>query len=147
MNVVTLVGRMANEPSISTTTNGKRKVESAIGVTKFKSGGEKETMWINFVAFEYTADKIAKYIHRGDMFTIVGHLDVSSYLDKNGEQRKAWKVIVDSVPDLLPNNRRENADIEQDTVENIVKKDMKNRIEDLDKWSTPVFEEAGDLPF
>ena len=153
MNIVTLTGRMANEAVVSTTQNGARKVEGRIGVRKPKKGGEAETMWINFIAWEYTADKISAYVHKGDMFEIVGHLEVSSYTDRNGEQRKKWQVVVDAIPQLLPNaDKKAKAEVEyedkpKDTVANIVKKDMKSRMEDLDHWSTPVFEDAGDLPF
>ena len=148
MNIVILSGRLASEPTVKTTSNNKRVLETAIGVRK-GYGATRETMWVDLIAFEYTADKMASWLHKGDLFGIRGREDVSSYTDKEGKKRKSVKVIVDEIF-LFPNPKKAEIEYEekpQDTVGNLLKNDMKNRMEDLDKWSTPVFEDAGDLPF
>lgn len=64
----------------------------------FKSNdGERETDWIDVVAWNKSAEFVEKYFKKGDMIVISGRLQTRVYEDKNGNKRKAVEVIAASL--------------------------------------------------
>jgi single-strand DNA-binding protein len=62
----------------------------------FKTGGEKETDWIDCVAWRQTGEFIQKYFAKGRMIVVSGRLQVRSWEDKDGKKRKTAEVVVDN---------------------------------------------------
>ena len=96
MNICILMGRLTKEPELRSTQNGVSVVQFTIAVDRdfVRQGEERQSDFINCVAFRQTADFIAKYFGKGRMIAVQGSVQVRSY-DKNGEKRYVTEVIVD----------------------------------------------------
>lgn len=95
VNKVILLGRLGKDPELRETSSGH--------VCKFslatdKGGKQRDAGpdWHNVVAFNKTAELIAKYLKKGDQCYIEGRLNYSSY-EKDGEKRYFTEVVVDVV--------------------------------------------------
>ena len=95
MNVCTFIGRLGKDPEMRYTTNGKAVVSFSLGVNR--DGKKDETDWIEFVAWEKTAELIANYCHRGDLIGVTGSLQQRSWEDKDGKKRYAHEVKVNRI--------------------------------------------------
>ena len=89
MNVCTFIGRLGRDPEMRYTTNGKAVVSFSLGVNR--DGKKDETDWINFVAWEKTAEVIAKYCHKGDLIGVTGSLQQRSW-EKDGQKHTVHEV-------------------------------------------------------
>lgn len=83
INFVFLQGRLGQDPQTTTTNNGKHVTKVSIAV----DGRDDSTMWVNLVAFEKTGEFLQKYWKKGDLITVQGRLDISSYVDKNSGKK------------------------------------------------------------
>lgn len=134
INTVVLTGRLTANPELRTTPNGTSVTAFSIAVERsYKdANGEKQTDFINVVAWKGTAEFIIGYFHKGDMIGIVGNLQSRSYTDKNGNKRAVHEVVVQSAH--FCGGKTESK--------------TENSLPDVDK---PDFEEItmddGDLPF
>ena len=99
MNNVTLIGRICNDIEMKTTTNGVEVISFGLAVDrKFKNvNGEKQTDFINIVAWRKTAEFIYKYFSKGQQIAITGNIQTRNYEDKQGNKRTAFEVIADNV--------------------------------------------------
>lgn len=99
INTVVLMGRMTNDAELRTTTSGINVTAFSIAVDRdyVKQGEERQTDFINIVAWKKTADFISRYFHKGDMIAIDGSIQVRNYEDKNGNKRYATEVIAEKV--------------------------------------------------
>ena len=95
MNVCTFIGRLGRDPDMRYTTSGKAVVAFSLGVNR--DGKKDETDWINFVAWEKTADLIAKYCHKGDLIGVTGSLQQRNFEDKDGHKRTVHEVKVNRI--------------------------------------------------
>lgn len=95
MNVCTFIGRLGRDPDMRYTPNGKAVVAFSLGVNR--DGKKDETDWINFVAWEKTADLIAKYCHKGDLIGVTGSLQQRNFEDKDGNKRTVHEVKVNRI--------------------------------------------------
>lgn len=103
MNIVYISGRLGKEPELKSTSNGKTFVQGSIAVT----GYSKEiTYWINFQAWEKTAELISKYFTKGDMIGLKGEMQISSYETKDGDKKTNTFVKVDSI-EFYPKPKKE----------------------------------------
>lgn len=96
LNNVVLMGRLTAAPELRTTPNGTSVTAFSIAVERnYKpQGGERETDFINCVAWRGTADFISTYFNKGDMIAVTGAIQVRNYTDKNGNKRTAFEVII-----------------------------------------------------
>ncbi len=99
LNNVTLIGRLVANVELRTTASGKNVASFTIAVDRSftKTGEEKQTDFINIVAWNQTADFICRYFKKGSMIALVGSLQTRSYEDKNGNKRKAFEVVAREV--------------------------------------------------
>ena len=95
MNNCSFIGRLGKDPDMRYTTNGKAVVAFSLGVNR--DGKNDETDWINFVAWEKTADLIAKYFHKGDLIGVTGSLQQRNFEDKDGNKRTVHEVKVNRI--------------------------------------------------
>lgn len=98
LNNVVLMGRLTNDPERRTTPNGVSVTPFTIAVERnYKNGDEKQTDFINCVAWRGTADFVSTYFKKGQMIAIQGSIETRNYEDKNGNKRTAVEVRVDNV--------------------------------------------------
>ncbi len=97
MNKVILMGRITRDPELRSTPNGISVLSFSIAVDRRFSGknGERQTDFINCVAWRQTAEFIAKYFPKGRMIAVCGSLQTRSWDDQDGKKRYAMDVVVD----------------------------------------------------
>ena len=97
-NLVVLTGRLTADPELKTTSNGLSVTTFSIAVDRrYRSGEERQTDFINIVAWRQSAEFITKYFKKGNLIGIEGSIQTRRYQDKNGNNRTAFEVVVNNV--------------------------------------------------
>lgn len=100
LNKVTIMGRFTRDPELRQTTSGTPCASFALAVERDfadQSTGKRECDFIDCVAWKTTADFISKYFSKGSMAAIVGRLQIRTWQDKNGNNRRTAEVIVENI--------------------------------------------------
>ena len=99
MNKIVLIGNLTHDPETRSTPNGVTVCSFTIAVNRrFASqGGEKQTDFINVVAWRQTAEFVSRYFHRGSMIAVRGRIQQRNYEDKNGNKRTAFEIVAEEV--------------------------------------------------
>ena len=98
LNHVILQGRLTREPELRQITEDASALNFSIAVDRdyvAKTSGERETDFIDCVAYRNTAEFIAKYFPKGAMILIVGRLCVRNWRDKDGYKRRSTEIRVE----------------------------------------------------
>ena len=97
-NLVVLTGRLTADPELKTTPNGISVTSFSIAVDRrYRSGEERQTDFINIVAWRTSAEFICKYFKKGNLIGIEGSIQTRRYQDKNGNNRTAIEVVANNV--------------------------------------------------
>ena len=96
LNTVILMGRLTADPELRTTNTNLSVLSFSVAVDRSyqSQGQERQTDFINCVAWRQNADFISKYFRKGQMIAIEGAIQTRSYEDKSGAKRTAFEVIV-----------------------------------------------------
>lgn len=100
LNQIVLMGRLTRDPELRRTGSGVPVASFTIAVDRDysgKDGGEKETDFIEIVAWRNTAEFVSKYFSKGRMAVIHGRLQIRNWTDKDGNKRKSAEVVADQV--------------------------------------------------
>ena len=100
LNHIVIMGRLTRDPELRHTNNGTAVASFTLAVDRDfsgKDGGEKETDFIDCVAWRNTADFISKYFTKGRMAVVSGRLQVRKWKNNEGENRYSTEVIADHV--------------------------------------------------
>ena len=99
LNKIVLMGRLTRDPELRHTGNGTAVASFSLAVDRdFKSqGGEKETDFVDIVAWRSTADFVSKYFTKGRMAVVEGRLQLRDWTDKDGNKRRTAEIVADSV--------------------------------------------------
>ena len=99
LNHITLMGRLTRDPELRRTQSGTAVTSFTLAVDRdFKSpGGEKETDFIDIVAWRSTAEFVSKYFAKGRMAVVEGRLQIRDWTDKDGGKRRSAEVVADNV--------------------------------------------------
>lgn len=97
MNVCILMGRLTADPEPKRTPSGVSVTSFTVAVNRsyVKQGEDRQTDFIDVVAWRNTAEFISKYFRKGQMIAVHGSIQTRSYEDKHGNRRKAVEVLVD----------------------------------------------------
>lgn len=108
MNVICLNGRLTADPELKNTPNGVSVCSFTIAVDRNIKGkdGEKQTDFINCVAWRNTAEFVSKYFGKGKMIAVVGELQSRKYTDKDGNNRTVFEVLANQANFCGANNDR-----------------------------------------
>ena len=125
LNNVVIMGRLTRDPELRRTQSGTAVTSFTMAVDRdFKSqSGEKETDFIDVVAWRNTGEFAAKYLAKGRMAAVEGRIQVRDWQDKDGNRRKSVEVVADNVyfadskRDSKPQESRTVADQEFDEIE------------------------------
>ena len=95
LNVVVLTGRLTADPELRHTPNDIAVTSFTIAVNrKFaRPGEERQTDFIDIVAWRNTAEFVCKYFKKGQLIAIEGSIQTRSYQDKDGNKRKAFEIV------------------------------------------------------
>jgi single-strand DNA-binding protein len=99
LNRITIMGRLTRDPELRRTQSGTPVTSFTMAVDRdFKSqSGDKETDFIDVVAWRNTAEFAAKYFTKGRMAIASGRLQIRDWQDNNGNKRRSAEVIADSI--------------------------------------------------
>lgn len=100
LNKIVIMGRMTSDPELRRTGSGTPVASFTLAVDRDfsgKDGGEKETDFIDCVAWKHTADFVSKYFTKGRMAVVSGRLQLRGWTDKDGNKRRSAEVVADNV--------------------------------------------------
>lgn len=100
LNHITIMGRMVRDPELRRTGSGVAVASFTLAVDRDfsgKDGGEKETDFIDCVAWRNTGEFVAKHFTKGRMAVASGRLQIRSWKDKDGNNRRTAEVVADNV--------------------------------------------------
>ena len=143
MNKVILLGRLTKAPEIrySQTTNTKIALFTLAVNRRFaKQGEERETDFINIVAYSKLADFSEKYLSQGTQVNVVGRLQNRSYKDKNGTKKYISEIIAEEIYFADSKKKADESILWQNNSNNTQVTDTTGNIDGL-------FDSADDLPF
>ena len=99
LNRIILMGRLTRDPELRRTGSGTAVTSFSLAVDRdFKSqSGEKETDFIDIVAWRNTAEFVSKYFTKGRMAVVEGRLQIRDWTDRDGGKRRSAEVVADNV--------------------------------------------------
>lgn len=98
-NKAILVGRLTADPELKQTPNGVSVTSFSIAINRSyanKQTGERQTDFIDIVAWRSNAEFICRYFSKGKAILIEGEIQTRTYVDKQGQNRRAWEVVASS---------------------------------------------------
>ena len=109
LNRIIIMGRLVRDPELRTTQSGVSVTSFTLAVDRdFKSqNGEKNTDFIDVVAWRQTAEFVCKYFSKGRMAVAEGRLQIRDWKDRDGNNRRSAEVVADNV--YFGDNTRDNA--------------------------------------
>lgn len=99
LNQIFIMGRLTATPELRRTQSGTAVASFTLAVDRdFKAqNGEKETDFIDVVAWKSTAEFVSKYFSKGRMAVVAGRLQMRDWTDKEGNKRRTFEVVADHV--------------------------------------------------
>jgi len=92
------MGRLTADPELRQTTGGVAVTSFSIAVNRAfvsKSTGERPVDFLDIVAWRQTAEFVCRYFTKGRQILIEGSIQTRSYVDKAGNNRRAWEIVAD----------------------------------------------------
>ena len=99
LNHVTIMGRLTRDPELRRTGSGVAVASFSVAVDRDfgrNENGEKETDFIDCVAWRQTGEFVSKYFTKGRMIVVSGRLQIRSWTDKDGNKRRTAEVVADN---------------------------------------------------
>lgn len=106
INNVTLVGRTTRDIELRKTQSGKSVASFTIAVNRTFKTEEQSADFINVVAWNHSADFLARYVSKGGLIGVVGRIQTRNYDDKQGNRVYITEVVADSVQSLESRDER-----------------------------------------
>ena len=100
LNHIVIMGRLTRDPELRRTGSGVAVASFSLAVDRDfapKDGGERETDFIDCVAWRQTGEFVSKYFTKGRMAVVSGRLQIRSWTDKDGNKRRSAEVVADNV--------------------------------------------------
>ena len=100
LNHIVIMGRLTRDPELRRTGSGVAVASFTLAVDRDyspKDGGERETDFIDCVAWRQTGEFVSKYFAKGRMAVVSGRLQIRGWTDKDGNKRRSAEVVADNV--------------------------------------------------
>jgi single-strand DNA-binding protein len=99
LNKITLMGRLTRDPELRQLNSGASVASFSLAVDRdFKNqDGEKETDFIDIVAWRNTAEFVSKYLAKGRLVVVDGRLQIRTWTDNEGNNRRTAEVVASNV--------------------------------------------------
>lgn len=100
LNHAVIMGRLTREIDVRRTGSGTAVASFSVAVerdTANKDSGNRDTDFIDCVAWRGKAEFLQKYFQKGDMIVVCGRLNVRTWKDKDGNNRRSTEIIADDV--------------------------------------------------
>ena len=140
LNKIIIMGRLTIDPELRRTGSGTAVTSFSLACDRdFKSqSGDKETDFIEVVAWKNTAEFVSKYFSKGRMAVVEGRLQIRDWTDKAGNKRTTAEVVADNVY-FADSKRSESNDNQKENFNA-----LSGRLSDD---FVPISEEDGEIPF
>lgn len=99
LNCAVIMGRLTADPELRTTPNGISVTSFSVAVDRSyqRAGEDRQTDFINVVAWRNTAEFVSRYFRKGSMIAVQGSIQTRNYEDRNGNKRTAFEIVADNV--------------------------------------------------
>ena len=99
LNHITIMGRLTRDPELRRTGSGVAVTSFTVAVDRDMApqGQERETDFIDCVAWRGTGEFVSKYFPKGSMIVVSGRLQIRTWNDKEGNKRRTAEVVADNV--------------------------------------------------
>lgn len=112
LNHIVLMGRLTRDPELRYTQSQTPVASFSLAVDRdygSRDGGEKQTDFIDIVAWRQTAEFVSKYFTKGSLVAVSGRLQLRDWTDRDGNKRRSAEVVADNVY-FGESKRREGGD-------------------------------------
>ena len=115
LNHITIMGRLTRDPELRRTGSGIAVTSFTLAVDRdYKAkDAEKETDFIDCVAWRNTGEFVGKYFTKGRMAVVSGKLQIRGWTDKEGNKRRTAEVLAENV--YFADSKNEGSDSKQNT--------------------------------
>ena len=100
LNHITIMGRLTRDPELRYTQSQTPVASFTLAVDRDfgnRDGGEKQTDFIDCVAWRSTSEFVNKYFQKGSMAVVSGRLQIRDWTDREGGKRRSAEVVVDNI--------------------------------------------------
>ena len=100
MNQIVIMGRLTRDPELRHTQSGTAVASFTLAVDRRyapKDGGERQTDFIDVVAWQNLGEFVSKYFTKGQMAAVTGRLQIREWTDKDNNKRKSAEIVADNV--------------------------------------------------
>jgi single-strand DNA-binding protein len=98
LNTITLMGRLTRDPELRYTQSQTPVASFTLAVDRdFSRSEDKQTDFIDIVAWRQTAEFVSKYFTKGSMAVVNGRLQIREWTDREGNKRRSAEVVADNV--------------------------------------------------
>ncbi len=112
MNKVMLIGRITTKPELRYTSSNLPYTRFSVAINRTYSNqqGQRETDFINVVAWRKQAENVCNFLNKGSQVAVEGRLQSGSYDDKDGNKRYTLDVQADNVQFLESKSQSQTRD-------------------------------------
>ncbi len=142
MNKAFLIGRLTRDPELRYSSSNAAIVNFSIAIDRQYTNqqGQRETDFINIVAFQKQAENIKKYLSKGSLVAVDGRIQTRNYDDKDGKKVYVTEVVADRVQFLESKNASSSA---SGASNDVSPADFQNEIPQETNVSDDVFADFG----
>lgn len=100
LNHIVVMGRLVRDPELRRTGSGIAVASFSVAVDRDfgkNENGERETDFIECVAWRQTGEYVSKYFTKGRMAVVSGRLQIRNWTDKDGNKRRTAEIVADNV--------------------------------------------------
>lgn len=99
LNRITIQGRVVKKPEMRVTQSGKPVASFTLAVERdyVAQGQERETDFLDVVAWNQKAEVAGKYLDKGSMAVVDGRLQIRTWTDKEGNKRRNAEILADQI--------------------------------------------------
>lgn len=98
INSAVIMGRLTADPELRQTQSGISVARFSVAVERpYSKDGERQTDFLDVVAWRNTADFVCRYFAKGQMIAISGSIQARTYTDRDGNRRKSVEIVADGV--------------------------------------------------
>ena len=148
-NLVVLTGRLTSNVELKTTPNGISVCTFGIAVDRaYKKGEEKQTDFLNVIAWRQTAEFVSKWFTKGSLIGIEGSIQTRKFTDKNGNNRTAFEIVANNVH-FVESKKSTDVNVAVDPLPDFANKlnDLNNANSSSGDMFSDILDDTGDLPF
>lgn len=145
MNKAFLIGRLTRDPELRYSSSNAAIVNFSIAIDRqyTNSQGQRETDFINIVAFQKQAENIKKYVSKGSLVAVDGRIQTRNYEDKDGKRVYVTEVVADRVQFLDTKGSNNNVTISDNTEKEVSPADFQEDAAKETNVSDDVFADFG----